>query len=127
MSDDVSSRPSQAGDPPWLMLISAGLFLYVGFMLGLQPLDSAPALYQASVHAFVWMARIVGVGLLLTFFMALAGGRYALLDRALAAIAAIGCLVCGAVWLLHGDTQGVLLLLFGAFNASGAWRSGQGA
>lgn len=116
----MSEPPAQriSNEPPWMTLVSAGVFLYAGFVLALTPFDSAPTPYKWSVHGFTWMARIVGVGLALVFLLAMARRSIAILDTALAAIAAIGCLLCGAVWLAYGDMQGILLLLFGMVNGS---------
>jgi|GEM_PF-4500271 len=55
-------RPARA--QVLLPLISAGLFLYIGFGLGLVGV-SGQAVYDVSVAALVWGARIVGLGLLL--------------------------------------------------------------
>ena len=57
-------KPSGGGDV-FMSLISAGLFLYVGFGLGLEGISDS-AIYNGSVTAFVWGARIVGIGLLVT-------------------------------------------------------------
>ena len=100
-----------------LSLISAGLFLYVGFFLGLGGISDS-AVYNASVAAFTWGARVVGIGLLIStimLFFRIPGG--ALLDLLLTGMAAAGCLVIGAIWLAFGDTMwGILLLLFGMLN-----------
>ncbi|MFH1746713.1 MAG: hypothetical protein ABIG44_06665 [Planctomycetota bacterium] len=103
-----------------LSLVSAGLFLYVGFMLGLEG-RSDSIVYNASVSALVWGARVVGIGLLITTFMTFvrAPGADAL-DFFMATLAAGGCLVIGAIWIAYSDMQGILLLLFGALNLSAA-------
>ncbi len=107
-----------------LTLISAGLFLYVGFMLGLAPATGAPFVYKWSVIGFVWMARIVGVGLLV--MAALTTARVpavAVLDLFVSALAAVGCIVVGVIWLAYSDMDGFIVLLFGLLNGSGAQRA----
>ena len=114
-------RPSPPGGESLLLsLVSAGLFLYVGFGLAMEGLSDS-AFYNGSVAAFTWGARIVGIGLLLTTGMTyfrVPGA--AVLDFGLAALAAGGCLLIGVIWLIYGDWQGVLLLLFGLLNWSAA-------
>ena len=110
--------PIDGGDSILMSLISAGLFLYVGFMLGLVGISGNP-IYDGSVAAFTWGARIVGIGLLVVVglnLVRLPGA--AMLDLFLSALAALGCLVVGVIWLAFGDMQGFLLLLFGLLNAS---------
>ncbi|RMF81716.1 MAG: hypothetical protein D6744_06825 [Planctomycetota bacterium] len=108
-----------------MTFISAALFLYVGFGLGLTGISGDP-IYDGSVTALVWMARIVGVGLVL-----LGAGTMArlpgmtTLNLIVSVLAAGGCAVVGVIWLLWSDGQGWLLLIFAALNASSArdaWR-----
>lgn len=107
-----------------MAIVSACLFLYVGFGLGLVGM-SGDAIYDGSVTALVWGSRVVGIGLLITAglsYTRLAIGL--LLDLVVSALAAGGCLLIGVIWLFYGDMQGILLLLFGVMNASaarGAW------
>lgn len=108
-------------ESPFLTLITAGLFLYVGFVLGLTS-NYGHALYDGSVLALVWIARVVGIGLLAVAGLTWIGVRWAdPLSFALSVIAAVGCLAVGAIWIAFGDTQGWLVLLFGALNAGAAW------
>lgn len=113
--------PGPAGETSsFFSLLSAAIFLYVGFFTGLQGI-SGHAVYDNSVLAFVWMARIVGIGLLVVAGLAFLGQSWAAkLDAVLAAIAAVGCLAVGAIWLAFGDMQGILILIFGLLNASAA-------
>lgn len=129
MSDTLPDRPAPA-DPaqgPTILttLIAAGLFLYVGFGTGLVGI-SKHELYNQSVTAFVWMGRIVGIGLLVVVVLTLARIRGAmLLDLVLATLAAAGCAAVGAIWIAYGDQQGFLVLIFAAVNGSAAlsaWR-----
>ena len=116
------ARRVQSSEPPWLTIVSALLFLYVGFWMGLTGISGDP-IYDGSITALVWGARIVGIGLLVVAALSYAGlGFTVTLDLVMSAIAALGCLAVGAIWLLYGDMQGVLLLLFGFLNA-GALRS----
>ena len=120
-----SRPPTGAGGDIFLSLISAGLFLYIGFGLGLVGI-SGNALYDGSVAALVWGSRVVGFGILvataMTYFRVPGA---ALLDFLLAVAAATGCLAIGVIWMAFSDWQGFLLLLFGLLNASaarGAWQ-----
>ncbi len=119
-------RSEHAGESPLMTLVSAAMFLFVGFMLGLRGASDSPV-YNGSVTLLVWMARAVGIGLLieaaLIHFRAAAAGVVGLL---LSCVATVGCLGIGAVWLAHGDMSGVLLLLFGVLNfgaARSAWKA----
>ena len=129
----ASEQRSRAiNESPFMSIVSALLFLYVGFGLGLVGVSGDP-LYDGSVTAFVWMAKIVGIGML-----AVAAMIYARLQLVypvnfvLALLATVGCLAAGAVWLAYGDGSGILILIFGLLNAGGArsawliWRSGRG-
>lgn len=131
------SRPSErkapalVGESPLMSLVSACLFLYVGFGLGLTGISGKP-LYDGSITALVWGSRVVGVGLLAVALLAFTGSPIALaLDVILGGAAAAGCLVIGLIWMFHSDTQGLLLMLFGLLNASAAasawrlWRQGR--
>lgn len=103
-----------------MSLVSAGLFLYVGFGLGLVGC-SDNAVYDGSVTALVWGARIVGIGILLILGMMLARIPGALLlDLAVSVLATALCTVVGVIWLVFGDMQGILLLLFGLLNGGAA-------
>lgn len=124
--ESVRKRPEpRAGGDFLLALFSAGLFLYVGFGMGLVGV-SGDALYDGSVTALVWGARIVGFGILIAAALSYCNVPGAdLLDLVLAVVAAAGCLVIGVIWMVYGDTQGFLLLLFGLLNGSsvrGAWQ-----
>jgi hypothetical protein len=116
---------SRAAGDFLLSLVSAGLFLYVGFGMGLVG-ASGDALYDGSVAALVWGARIVGFGILIAAAMSYFNVPGAtLLDLALSVTAAAGCLVIGVIWMVYEDAQGFLLLLFGLLNASAvraAWQ-----
>jgi hypothetical protein len=124
-------RPPPVAESPFMSIISALLFLYIGFWL--RPVGMSDSeLYNGSVTAFVWMARIVGIGLLVV-----AGLTYARLpsvnglDFVLASLATAGCVATGAIWIAYGDTMGFLLLIFGVLNGSSAraawriWRAGR--
>ncbi|MFQ5806924.1 MAG: hypothetical protein ACE5I3_10785 [Phycisphaerae bacterium] len=103
-----------------MSIISALLFLYVGFGLGLVGVSGDP-LYDGSVTAFVWMAKVVGIGML-----TVAGLTYARLSFAcplnfvMALLATTGCLAAGAIWVAYGDGSGFLILIFALLNGSAA-------
>jgi hypothetical protein len=102
-------------------LISAGLFLYVGFYLGMVG-TSDSAFYNGSVAAFTWGARIVGIGILVLAglnLLRVPGAAY--VDLVVSGLASGGCLVIGAIWIMYNDTgDGILVLLFGLINGSAA-------
>jgi hypothetical protein len=109
--DARSGRSRAAGGDVLLPLVSAGLFLYVGFGLG----------WHGSVAALVWGARCVGIGILLVLAMSyLRVPGAATLDLVLSTVAAAGCLVIGVIWMVARDNDGFLLLLFGLLNGSAA-------
>ena len=113
----------------FMTLVSAGLFLYVGFGLGLVGI-SGNRIYDGSVTALTWGARIVGFGILgvaLLSYLRVPGA--VALDFVLGLLATVLCGVVGAVWLVFRDWQGVLLLLFALLNASAtknAWQRWRG-
>jgi hypothetical protein len=122
--------PQPTGGDVLVTLVSAGLFLYIGFGLGLRGI-SGEALYDGSVAALVWGARCVGIGTLVALAMAyLRVPGMLTLDLVLSAAAAAGCLVIGVIWIVSGDNEGFLLLLFGLLNGSAArsaWQRWRGA
>lgn len=115
------SGPALIDDSPMWTLISAALFLYVGFYRVYVPLTDEPTVYNLSLPVFTWMARIVGIGLLLVaaaMFFRVPGARP--LDFFLALLAAAGCLGVGLIWIVNGDGDGYLVALFGLVNAMAA-------
>jgi len=118
---DARTRTPQAASGDMLLtLVSAGLFLYVGFGLGWRGI-SGDALYDGSVAALIWGARCVGIGILVVLAMTyLHVPGVATLDLVLSGVAGGGCLVIGVIWVVAGDNDGFLLLLFGLLNASAA-------
>ncbi len=108
------------GESVMLTLISAALFLYVGFGMSLVGV-SQHAVYNNSVAAFTWGARVIGIALLVVAGLSFTGMAFALiLDAIVAVIAALGCLIIGGIWVAYGDASGWLILLFGVLNASAA-------
>jgi hypothetical protein len=128
MPDTSERRPPIATEPTgdiFMTLVSAALFLYVGFWSSFD-LTGESALLDRAIVVFNWGARIVGVGLLLVaglLYLRVRGA--ALLDLVLAALATLICAVPGAIWIGHGYTRdGFLVLVFALINASatrGAW------
>ncbi len=109
-------------ESPLMTLVSAVIFLWVGFFLGLAPTDDAQPLYKFSVWAFVWMGRFVGIALLIVAILGFLklSGPFAILDAIASVLACAACIFCGGVWLIYGDYDGVLVLLFGIVNGSAA-------
>ena len=131
MSDNPRDTPPDArrtmavpGSSPLASLVSAALFLYVGFGWGLVGITDS-VLYNASVDALTWGARIIGIGLLIVAGLEFARVPFAaLLDLVSCTLATLLCIGVGIIWLMNSDTSGVLLLLFGLLNGSatrGAW------
>lgn len=107
------------GEPTLITFVSAAIFLYFGFYNSYYPLSTAPPLYALSVHGFTWMARTVGIGLLVVAGLSLAKMPSAeLVNLVVSVIAAVGCLAIGVVWMVHNDGQWIFLLLFGLLNLS---------
>lgn len=116
-------RPQSAPDfgrDSVLSLVSAGLFLFVGFAMGLVGISES-ALYNGSVTALVWGARVIGIGILVVMALEyLRLGLAIVLDLMIAVLATVLCLVVGLIWIISTDLQGFLLLLFGLLNGSTA-------
>ncbi len=119
-----ANTPAEGGRDLFLSVISAALFLYVGFVLAPAGI-SGNVLYDGSCSVLTWGARAIGIGILITAAMALLHVTgTALFDFVLAALATVLCAAVGLVWLANNDMEGVLLLLFAALNGSatrGAW------
>jgi hypothetical protein len=112
-------QPPAGGANVLVTFVSAGIFLYFGFPGSVGISDSA--VYNHAVTAFVWSARIIGVGLAVVGLMLLLRlPGTALLDLGLAAVATAVCFVIGGIWIVYGggDANGFLLLIFGLVNAS---------
>ena len=102
-----------AGESAFWTLITALIFLYFGFGLGLEGISDS-RVYNLSVAAFVWIARIVGVGLIVVVALQRFVPRSALwLHVALSAVATVGCVAVGLIWLAHNDWQGLLIGILG--------------
>jgi hypothetical protein len=118
-------QPPAGGSNVLMTFVSAGIFLYFGYSGSVGISDSS--VYNQSVTAFVWSARIIGFGLAVVGLMLLLRvPGTALLDLVLAAAATAVCFIIGGIWLVFGggDMNGFLLLVFGLLNASGtraAW------
>lgn len=112
------------GELAFFPLIAGGVFLYYGF--NLLPGDNGVAAYDFAIDLFRWMARIVGVGLLVVAglaFMKQPAAR--VLDLVISSLACLGCLIVGGIWIFYGDNDGLLILLLAAVNgwsAQAAWQ-----
>lgn len=121
------ARPTVRGEA----LLSAAIFLFCAYSFWSLKGISGNPLYDLTTGLFAPMCLAVGVGMLIVAALAATGQRWVLLVELLAgALAALGCLLIGGVWLAFGDMSGGLLLLFGALNAASvrsayyAWRAG---
>lgn len=120
MPPEAPPQPPQqeGGGDLMLSLLSAGLFLYVGFFLGLVGISGDPV-YDGSVAVLVWGARVVGIGILATIGMTwLRVPGVSAVDFLLALLATLLCAGVGSIWLAYSDGQGILLLLFALLNGS---------
>jgi hypothetical protein len=110
--------PAASAQDFFMTLVSAGLFLYVGFVLSYSA-NTPDAVYNRSVAAFTWGARFIGIAILVV-----AGLSYArlpgvvILDLFVAGVATALCAVVGVIWIVKGDMEGVLLLLFALLNGN---------
>ncbi len=130
MNDDQQQSPQPPPDaqqrsvppepPIFTALISAGLFLYVGFGLGLVGV-TGDAIYDGSVTVLVWGARCIGFAILLGLLMSLLKLPGAtLVDLFSSLVATLLCLGVGVIWIYFSDTDGFLLFIFALVNASAA-------
>lgn len=106
-------------ETPLSLLISGLIFLYVGFGMNMRGV-SGNALYDGSVSTFTWMSKLLGILFVAAWGLSLMKVPVALGVDLLSLLAAVGCLVIGGMWLYFGDSQGILLLIFGLINASAA-------
>lgn len=133
MSDQPSQSPqgdsSRRAEPPggapldaaMFTLISAAVFLYFGFFRTYSPTADAELVYALSIYTFNWMAKIVGIGLLVVAGLTLARVAFAeWINFGASVLAAIGCLAVGGVWMAYKDGDGLMILLFGMLNAYSA-------
>lgn len=105
---------------PFWTFISALIFLYVGFGWGLYG-TSKSSVYNASVDGFTLLAKILGIALLIAGALGLLRNRLTLaIEASVAALATLGCVVVGIIWVMFNDMQGFLLLIFALLNGSAA-------
>jgi len=125
---EPQQRPAQPpADSPFMSIISALIFIWFGFIAPFVAFENDPPLQKLSITAFNWMARIVGIGLLLVVGLSYARVSLARpLDFFLALLATVGCWGAGLIWLINGyTTTALLILIFGLLNGSAtrtAWR-----
>lgn len=124
-TDSGTRRVNQVEDLAFFPLVAGGVFLYYGFKL--LPGDNGVAAYDFAIDLFRWMARIVGVGLVMVAALAFMKQPAArILDIVISVIAFVGCIVVGGIWLAYGDNDGILILLLAAVNgwsAKAAWQT----
>lgn len=119
--DQRATLTRRADESPLWTIIIALLFLYLGFFAPFVPNIDDPAVQKVSIHAFNWMARLVGIGLLLIAALSFARVPFVQpLNFVVTLIAAAGCLGAGAIWMANGYTTGLLILIFGVLNAASA-------
>lgn len=128
-SQSNQRRASPDKTDSFFSLLSAAAFGYFGFYVGLRG-ASQSWLYNASVDAFTWMSKGLAIGLLLVALSGLAGFRPGLLlDAILSGLAMVACLLIGVIWLVYGDSSGILILILGGVCGTAArgllrkWRS----
>lgn len=121
-----ASSPSQtrivvAEGNPFMTIISACLFLYVGFFMSWGPPPEHP-IFDASVPVWIWGTRSIGIGLLAVAALAYLRVPFVIiLDAVISIAAALICLAVGAIWLYFGYHQeGFLIFIFGLFNSRAA-------
>lgn len=111
-------RDEYSGDGGGLFtLICALVFLYFGYTRrGVTALRGSE-LYAWSLQAFPWVCMTTGALLLLAALLAFARIRAGLAVEVLAsALATLMCFVFGMIWMLDGDNEGFLLLIFALVN-----------
>lgn len=92
--------------------IAAGLLLYFGFAYGLSGV-SGNALYDGSVSAFTWTLKIGGIVLAITAVSCATGMIWSMaVDGAASLVIGALLLATGGIWIVSGDMQGLLNVLF---------------
>jgi len=117
-----SYAPPRRGDDSFFWTVVSGLiFLYYGFYAPFIPPADPPVVTYA-VIGFTWMARIVGVGMILVAILQKSGLPGAsLINMVAAVLAALGCVVAGSILFMHQYTHpGFLMLAFGLLNIGSA-------
>ena len=120
----AAPAPSPPRESPFWALVSAALFLYMGFVLVPEGI-SGDAVYDTSVSAFVWMARVAGIALLVVAALAFIRHRLAIWAALVVdAFATVTCWIPGLIWLTRGaDAFALLIVLFGLVHAGAAGNS----
>lgn len=121
-----ASSPSQArivvGEgSPFMTIVSACLFLWVGFFMAWGPPSEHPV-FDASVPVWIWGTRSIGIGLLAVAALAYLRMPFVIiLDAIVSIAAALLCLGVGGIWLYFGyHYEGFLIFMFGLFNSRAA-------
>ena len=98
-------------------LICALVFLYFGYTRRGVTALSGSDLYAWSLKAFPWVCMTTGALLLLAALLAFARIRAGLAIEVLAGgLATAMCFAFGLIWMLDGDNEGFLLLIFALVN-----------
>lgn len=130
-ADDQSSIPSNRGTHPSgdyydsnaiITGICGLVFLYFAWRyLSVSAVSGASAIYAASIQAVPWLAGACGLGLLFAAGLAAMRVRIGILvELAAAALATLTCIGIGVIWMMEGDQEGFLLLIFALINGHAA-------
>lgn len=116
------TRVVVAYESPFMTVVSACLFIWVGFFMSWGPPSEHPV-FDASVPVWVWGTRSIGIGLLVVAALAYLRVPFVVvLDAIVSVAAALVCLGVGAIWLYFGyRTEGFMIFIFGLFNSRAAW------
>lgn len=113
----------QFGDSNVFLATICGLiFLYTAWIHRADVAIGTPsAAYAASLPIFPWLAGACGAGLLTAAGLGAIRSRAAIVvEFAAALLATLTALVIGLIWMLEGDSEGFLLLIFAAINGHAA-------
>lgn len=110
---------------PGVMLLSAGIFAYFGFMLAFPEIDPATGSMIPLVVTLKWTLRVTAIGFALAALLTMSAPRPGnILYAAVGLVSALMFLVV-AVWDLASPfgsgVHWMLLVLFAAWNGFGSW------
>jgi hypothetical protein len=120
--DELLSR-QQMSEIAFSAAIGAALMLFAGFYLNMRGIGDS-AFYNLSVNGFTWMMKIGGGLMGLVALLLWAGVRPVLAADAVLTLGIGGLMIAiGGVWLVNGDFEGLLLLIFAAVFIRSGWGS----